>query len=433
MAGEAVALGFLLLPDARNHLPVLLLFFLGGAFVSLLAAQSLSVTGPGFPLACGAVFRATLLLRAPALSEDVYRYLWDGRVAREGISPYRYAPDDPALTHLSSNLRARVAHRGFRTVYPPAAQAVFRVFGGGGNLPLLKAFFAAADLSIVLLLFYGAGQAGPFAAVLYAFHPLPVFEVAGEGHLDALGAALLLACVIFLRRGRRFSAGLAFALSFLTKYISLAAAIPIFRRGRVLCLAGFLMLSSALWLAARRGGAGPSGDFKEFATRWDFNSALYPAAERLMRITQLPERAKEVFIDWKERHHDPPWSQRVFPYFYPAFFARLLLGALLSATLAVIGWRTRDLEGGVLASLGALLIFSPTLHPWYLLWVLPFAAWKRNAAFLYLSLAVPLAYLLLYPVTGVTPGMVLAAEYVPFALLLLASLSRSRLAAAGIA
>jgi hypothetical protein len=433
VAGEAVALGFLLLPDARSHLPVFLLLFLGGAFVSLLAAQSLSVTGPGFPLACGALFRATLLLRAPALSEDVYRYLWDGRVAREGISPYRYAPDDPALTHLSSNLRARVAHREFRTVYPPAAQAVFRVFGGGGNLPLLKAFFAAADLTIVLLLFYGAGQSGPFAAVLYAFHPLPVFEVAGEGHLDALGAVLLLSCVIFLRRGRRFSAGLAFALSFLMKYVSLAAAIPIFRRGRVLCLAGFLVLSSAIWLAARRGGAGPSGDFKEFATRWDFNSVLYPAAERLMRITQLPERAKEVFIDWKERHHDPPWSQRVFPYFYPAFFARLLLAALLSATLLVIGWRTLDLEGGVLASLGALLIFSPTLHPWYLLWVLPFAVWKRNAAFLYLSLAVPLAYLLLYPVPGVTPGMVLAAEYVPFGLLLLASLARSRLTAAGIA
>jgi hypothetical protein len=52
---------------------------------------------------------------------------------------------------------------------------------------------------------------------------------------------------------------------------------------------------------------------------------------------------------------------------------------------------------------------------------------------LYLSLVVPLAYLLLYPVAGVTPVMVLAAEYVPFALLLLASLSRSRLTAAGIA
>jgi hypothetical protein len=109
VAGEAVALGFLLLPDARSHLPVFLLFFLGGAFVSLLAAQSLSVTGPGFPLACGALFRATLLLRAPALSEDVYRYLWDGGVAREGISPYRYAPDASSARSIRRQLRRSFA------------------------------------------------------------------------------------------------------------------------------------------------------------------------------------------------------------------------------------------------------------------------------------------------------------------------------------
>jgi len=425
-----VALGFLLLPEARRHLPLFLLLFLFGALVSLLAAQSLSASGPGFLLGCGAILRATVLLRTPELSEDVYRYLWDGRVAREGISPYRYAPADPALAHISSNLSARVAHREFLTVYPPAAQAVFRIFGGGENVLLLKTFLAAADLAVILLLFYGERQTGAFAAALYAFHPLPLMEVAGEGHLDGLGVALLLASLIFLRRDRRFSAGLALALSFLTKYVSLAAVLPIFRRGRVTCLAAFLLLSSTLWLAAGRGGAGPAGDFGQFAMRWSFNSVLYPAAVRAMEVTELPERAKEVFIDWKERHHDPPWSPRVFPFFYPAFFARLLLGVLLATTLGVIAWRSRDLEGGVFASIAALMIFSPTLHPWYLIWILPFAAWKRSPAFLYLSFAVPVAYFLLYPVPGVTPAMVLAAEYTPFAVLLLWRLRGSRPAAA---
>ena len=394
--------------------------FFAGSVVSLLAAQSLSGTSRAFLLLCGALFRATLLFRAPDLSEDVYRYLWDGRVARAGISPYRYAPDDPALQGISSNLRAQVAHRDVRTVYPPAAQAVFRVFGGDRRWTL-KAVFAAADLAIVVLLFSSGGERAAFAAALYAFHPLPITEVAGQGHLDALGVALLLASLSYLSAGRRVWAGLAFAASALTKYVSAAAVIPIVRRGRLPCLLSALFFGSALWLSASRMGTSPAGDLRQFALRWDFNSVLYPAAARAMEATALPERAKEIFIDWKERHHDPPWSPKVFPFFYPAFFARLLLGGLLAVALLVIGWRVRDLEAATFASLAALLLVSPTLHPWYLLWVLPFAAKLREPAFLYFSFVAPLAYALLYPVSGVSRGLVLGLEYAPFTVLLLVS------------
>jgi len=352
----------------------------------------------------------------------VWRYLWDGEVARHGISPYRYAPDDPALQSLSSNLRAQLAHREFRTVYPPVAQAAFRVLGGRG-LIVLKAGLAAADVAVVGLL-YGAG--GPVPAALYAFHPLPITEIAGQGHVDALGAALLLAAVLSLRGGRRFAAGLALAASVLTKYVSIGAALPILRRGRLAALGGFVLSGAVVWLAASQRGATPAGDLKQFSLRWDFNSVLYPAAVGLMERTGLPDSAKDVFIDWKARHHDPAWTQSVFPYFYAAFFARALLGGILTLLLLVIGWRVGNLETAVFASLAALLLFSPTLHPWYLIWILPFAAWKREPSFLFLSLAVPLAYALLYPLPGVSRGLILALEYVPFALLLSRTLAGAR-------
>ena len=425
MAGEVVALGFLFTPDARRHLMTYFCFFFAGAFVSLLAAQSLSGTSRGFLLLCGALFRATLLFRAPDLSEDLWRYLWDGRVAREGISPYRYAPDDPALRGISSNLRAQVAHRDFRTIYPPAAQAAFRVFGGLQPLPL-KIFFAASDLIVVAQLYSGGGEGAAFAAAMYAFHPLSITEVAGQGHLDALGVALLLASLAYLRSGRRAAAGLAFAASVLTKYVSLAAAIPVFRRGRWTCIASAALFGLALWLSASRLGTSPTGDLGPFALRWDFNSVLYPAAVRVMEATNLPDQAKDIFIDWKERHHDPPWTQKVFPFFYSAFFARALLGTLLGLTLLVIGLRVRDLETATFASLAALLLFSPTLHPWYLLWVLPFAAKRREPAFLFLSFAAPLAYALLYPIPGLPGWLILPLEYVPFAVLLAATFALAR-------
>jgi hypothetical protein len=46
------------------------------------------------------LFRVGLLFSAPYLSDDIYRYVWDGKVQAAGVNPYRYIPADPALSHL---------------------------------------------------------------------------------------------------------------------------------------------------------------------------------------------------------------------------------------------------------------------------------------------------------------------------------------------
>ncbi len=419
-------MAFVLLPDARFHLAPYLLVFLLGAGLSLLAARSLSASGLPFLLLCGGLFRATLLIRPPDLSEDLFRYLWDGRVAQAGISPYAFVPNDPALAKISPDLYSRLAHRDVRTVYPPTAQAVFRVFGGRGRVILLKAVFAAADLSIVALIWSTRMPGAAFGAALYAFHPLAITESAGQGHLDSLGVALLLASLSHLARHRPTSAGVAFALTVLTKYVALAAAIPILRRGRSKLLLSFAIGLGSLWLAASRGGSSPVGGMGDFATRWDFNSILYRPVVWLIDASALPEKAKSAFLILKEKLNHPPWSQALFPFFYSAFFARVLLATSLLLALAWIAWRAESLEGSVFASLAALLVVSPTLHPWYLLWVLPFASRRREPAFLYLSFCVPLAYALLYPLRGVSGELTYGLEYAPFALLLARTLRRSR-------
>ena len=158
-AGEAIALSFLLVPDARAHLAVYLSLFAAGSVLAAVAAGSLTASRPSFLLLCGAVFRLTLLFRPVDLSEDAWRYLWDGRVARAGISPWALAPDDPALAGVAPSLKERVAHRDIRTVYPPAAEAVFRAAAVSDNPFLLKAIFSAADLAVVAML-AGAGLPG---------------------------------------------------------------------------------------------------------------------------------------------------------------------------------------------------------------------------------------------------------------------------------
>ena len=417
-AGEAIAVALLRLPDARAHLPAYLVWMAAGSLVAFVAAGSLSASSTRFLLVCAAAFRLTLLARPPDLSEDLWRYLWDARVARTGMSPWALAPDDPAVASLAPALRARVAHRDIRTVYPPAAQAVFRLFGRETSPWVLKAAFAAADLAVVALLARAPLPGGTYAAALYAFHPLPITETAGQGHVDSLGAALLVAAVLHAASRRRVSAGIALALSVMTKYVSAAAALPLFRRGGWRTVVAAVALSAGLWLAATRDGVSPAGGMDQYATRWEFNSVLYPAVRAGVEATTLPERLKEDFLRWKARHHDPPWTAKVFPYFYSAFFARAILGIVLAAVLLGIALSVGDLWAAVFASVAALLLFAPTFHPWYALWALPFAAARRNAAWLWLASVVPLAYGLLYPIDGLTRGAILAIEYVPFAVLL---------------
>jgi hypothetical protein len=429
-----VAVGLATLPDARGHLGAYFLLLAAASVVALLAAQSLSGSGAAFLLVSGGILRATLLLHSPDLSDDLLRYRWDARVAAAGISPYAYAPRNPVVARIAPEAAAALPHADVRSVYPPVAQAAFRaarIFGDGA-LPL-KAIFAAADLSIVALILALGGPGAGFGAALYAFHPLAWTEVAGEGHLDSLGIALLLAAVILLARGRRVRAGIAFALAVLTKYVPLAGTGPLARRGRLAFAAAALASGAAIWVSALGAGASPLGGLPDYASRWEFNSALYPALRAFFEAGDVAGHAKAAFIGIKAFLGHPAWMQGLFPFFYAGFFARATLAAALLGSLVVIARRVPDTERAVFLSLAALLLASPTLQPWYLLWLVPFAARRRNPAFLYLSFAVPLSYALLYPVAWLPPPAVFALEYLPFLALLAWPALRGRRAASGAA
>ena len=92
------------------------------------------------------LFRLVLLPTRPTLSDDMFRYVWDGRVQAAGLSPYRYAPDAHELIDLRNEMRAvwrSINRPKVVTVYPPGAQlayaGIWRVVGSsvtGFNLLL---------------------------------------------------------------------------------------------------------------------------------------------------------------------------------------------------------------------------------------------------------------------------------------------------------
>lgn len=147
------------------------------------------------------VLRLLALPMLPSLSDDGYRYLWDGLIAHEDhVSPYAHRPSDPALAAWHSEpVFEAMNSPDYYSVYPPASQAVFRLaampyraLGWEASWWLLKLLLMLAEgVGIVAL----ARRVGATRAAYYAWSPLAVVEIAGQGHTEALviaglGAAL---------------------------------------------------------------------------------------------------------------------------------------------------------------------------------------------------------------------------------------------------
>ncbi|HEV7519005.1 MAG TPA: hypothetical protein VGR07_22165, partial [Thermoanaerobaculia bacterium] len=201
-------LALLLVFDLARHL-VLVLLLVGAAFLSLpWAARKLDATSEpaGRAILLGALLlRLPLLPLPPTLSDDVLRYLWDGRVAASGHNPYLLPPAAPELTPLRDDLWRRLPHRQIPTVYPPFALAAFSI-AARLPFPILswKVLATGVDLAACALLLRLARQLGLPAGrtVWYAWNPMVALEVAGHGHVDVLGvtAALAVVSILLARR-----------------------------------------------------------------------------------------------------------------------------------------------------------------------------------------------------------------------------------------
>src|SRR5205814_4269447 len=154
------------------------------------------------------VFRLALVPTQPLLSDDVYRYVWDGRVQAAGINPYRFVPADDALAPLrDAEVYPKINRRDYaRTIYPPAAQAFFlvtHVVAGDGVVRMKLAAVAIDMLSIGLLVaLLRRRRLDPARVAVYAWHPLVVWEFGHSGHVDALAVMLLVGALYALERRR---------------------------------------------------------------------------------------------------------------------------------------------------------------------------------------------------------------------------------------
>lgn len=328
----------------------------------LLAARIIWKTPPArstwlIVLALAGLFRLGLLFEPPRLSDDIYRYLWDGRVQAAGINPYRYIPAAPELAPLrDEKIYPFINRRTYApTIYPPVAQVIFRVVhqvtesvvGFKASLLLFEAITMVAMMR--LLASFGLPRA---RVLVYAWNPLVLWEFSGSGHIDAAMIAFVALALVARRAERPTLTGVLLGAAVLTKFFPLILFAALYRRWDwkmpcalvVTLLAGYLPYLSA--------GSRVLGFLSAYADEEGMRSGRY----FLLQIVSFVSGGAEI------------------PAAYYLGPVALLLGAL--ALRAV--WRRNARSGGFLFSAGLLgFAFTFFLSPrfaWYWSWTIPFLA-----------------------------------------------------------
>ncbi len=327
---------------------------------------------------------AAIALRVVVLplepGDDLWRYEWEGKVQQAGFNPYVTAPDSPELAPVAGKFPkwGQINHREFAAIYPPGAELMFSALSRISDQPwFYKLVFAAADLAAIGVLLRIIGTADRFQrAAWYAWNPLVVYSFAGSAHFDSVMILALLTGVLFLLRQETatdsrqkwwYAAGAAAALGVAIS-IKLVPALLL-----ILCLFALRKRAVALALSVAIPAA------TSLAYGWP-QIPIWNSLRRFAYVTRL----NDLFWWFAEVIWSNPRQKN---YHYNV----ILICVVIALSLLFF----RNWKRGMLWALGAALILSPVLHPWYCTWILPFATWRRSYVWHVLSITL-FAYFLFW-------------------------------------
>ncbi len=327
-----------------------------------------------FPIILTAAAGCSLvcLFSPPFLSTDIYRYVWDGWVQAAGINPYRYIPADRHLAFLRDlNIYPHINRRDYaHTIYPPGAQVLFLLITRiAGSVTCMKAAMIALEMIAIwplVKLLHALGLRRE-QVLLYAWHPLLLWEVASSGHIDAAALPLIALALLFYVRHKPMATAVALAGAVLIKLYPIALFPVLFRKSDF----------------ARR-------NWKMPAVLAALIAAVYAcyASVGLNVLGFLPEYAKEEGLESGSRYflltaarHGLHWESLPTAAFY-GFAALLLLGLALLAFLRSEDSPVSALRYAFLLATVLMLLFS-SHYPWYYLWLLPFLSLVPYTPMLY--------------------------------------------------
>jgi len=328
-------------------------------------------------LGVGLVSRVIVLFSFPILENDFYRFLWDGKVLLNGLNPYNYLPLDPQLDFLDAGFRGLIDWTNYHTIYPPLAQAVFALSQMlfGDSLLGLKLCFLVFEVLLVLAL----SKVSLWAAAVYLMSPLAIKEIANSAHFESLPMFLSFLAVYFYESKRKVSyVFLAFASAAKIYPVLLLPFFLVRDKNKMQGLIYFIVVVSIFYLPF------------------------------LINLQQPEMGLTAFFRDWH-------WNAPLYHWIYSISGSKLLLATLFSSYYIYLLVKFREAEFYSLTTkvFLALLLCSTVVQPWYVLWLLPFAAVSNNMPGILLSGFIFAGYLHYHFDTqqASEAGIIIVAEY----------------------
>lgn len=287
-------------------------------------------------------FRVPLGAPRVGADNDMVRYMYDGRLQRLGFNPFEVVPADPALAWTHTDETRRMPSIRARTPYPAAAQLFFRlVVSVRETSRAMKWALIGCDLLTIWVLLLWLRQTGrsPWLALLYAWNPLVILEVAHSGHIDALGALWIAISAWMLSTGRTTRAAIAFVLAVATKLLPIVLVPLYWKRIRVRDGVAAALVLAALYFPFRSAGLLPLGAVPNVVAFIRFNGPLF----KRLAVLLTPQAAA---------------------------------GFALFSGLAVATWMRFRRDAADPAAwawpMAVSLAAAPVIYPWYLLYFTPF-------------------------------------------------------------
>ncbi len=348
-------------------------------------------------LVLAAVWHIAFLRLPSGSDDDIHRYVWDGRLQRLGYNPYIVVPGDPAVKGLHTPETLNLNNPDLPSPYPAGAQLFFRaVTAIQESTFAFKVAFVVCEFAIAFVLLdvlrrSGQGQEQRSHLVLgFAWNPLLAIEVAGSGHIDIVGALLLMVSAAALVRRWRATAAVALGLAIAVKFLPVVLLPLYWKRVRIRDAALAAAVVGLLYLpflnrSFFNHGRIPIGSLGTYVQNFRFNGPVFAALHQVA---------------------PPP----------------LLIGLAVLVGLATATWYRIRSAGPELSPdqfawpMAASLLCAPVVFPWYLLWLLPFLTSASTLLILIWTVSIIPVYVQWHLRTlgrpwGTLPGWVLLLEY----------------------
>src|SRR6202140_448530 len=331
-------------------------------------------------------------LRVPAgTDDDIHRYVWDGRLQRLGYNPYLVVPSDPAVKGLHTPETSNLNNPDLPSPYPAGAQLFFRaVTAIQESTFALKVAFVVCEFAIVFVLLdiLRFTRQPAHLVLAFAWNPLLAIEVAGSGHIDIVGALLLVVSAAALLRRWRATAAVALGLAIAVKFLPIVLLPLYWKRVRMRDAALAVAVVGLLYVPFLNHGRIPIGSLGTYVTSFRFNGPVFAALDRVAPPLLMVGLAVLVGLA------TATWLRRASPETSPDLFA-----------WPMFAW-----------PMAASLLCAPVVFPWYLLWLLPFLTSASTLLIIVWTVSIIPVYVMWQLRTlgrpwGSLPGWVMLLEY----------------------